>query len=119
MTLPRLKLQAHIRERTFEFADAQVSQRRSVRNSPFYVQFPPACPEPVLVNDESSVLTSNKLPRQTLELECEPLLLAGTFFHPCAHPMNDNTSRCDGSHEHDWRTCADFAEFVFDGTYIS
>jgi hypothetical protein len=54
-----------------------------------------------------------------LELECEPLLLAGTFFHPCAHPMNDNTSRCDGSHEHDWRTCADFAEFVFDGTYIS
>jgi hypothetical protein len=30
-----------------------------------------------------------------------------------AHPMNDNTSRCDGSHEHDWRTCADFAEFIF------
>jgi hypothetical protein len=108
MTLPRLKLQAHIRERTFEFADAQVSQRRSVRNSPFSVQFPPACPEPVLVTD-----------RLSLELECEPLLLAGTFFHPCAHPMNDNTSRCDGSHEHDWRTCADFAEFIFDGTYIS
>lgn len=39
----------------------------------------------------------------------------GTFFHPCAHPMNDNTSRCDGSHEHDWQVCADFAEFIFYG----
>ncbi len=40
----------------------------------------------------------------------------GTFYHKCAHPMDDNTTRCDGSHEHDWRTCADFADFIFDGT---
>lgn len=39
----------------------------------------------------------------------------GTFFHKCAHPMNDNTTHCDGSAEHDWRTCADFAEYIFDG----
>jgi hypothetical protein len=41
--------------------------------------------------------------------------MIGTFFHPCAHPMNDNSTQCDGSREHDWRTCADFADFVFDG----
>ena len=39
----------------------------------------------------------------------------GTLFHQCGHPMNDNTTHCDGSHEHDWRTCVDFAEFIFDG----
>ena len=38
--------------------------------------------------------------------------------------MNDNTKddksvaaarRCDGSREHDWRVCADFAQFIFSG----
>jgi dienelactone hydrolase len=43
----------------------------------------------------------------------------GTFFHKCAHPMNDNTTRCDGSQEHDWRTCADFAQFIFEGKHPS
>ena len=36
----------------------------------------------------------------------------GVFFHLCGHPMNDNTSRCDGSHEHDWKVVADFADFI-------
>ena len=39
----------------------------------------------------------------------------GSMWHRCAHPMNDNSSRCDGSAEHDWRTVADFAQFIFDG----
>ena len=39
----------------------------------------------------------------------------GAFWHRCAHPMNDDTPHCDGSREHDWRTVADFAQFVFDG----
>ena len=39
----------------------------------------------------------------------------GSMWHRCGHPMNDNTTRCDGSGEHDWRTVADFAQFIFDG----
>ena len=44
----------------------------------------------------------------------------GSFWHPCAHPMNDNKSsplcnRAQAKSEHDWEVCADFAGFIFSG----
>ena len=41
----------------------------------------------------------------------------GSMWHKCGHPMNDNTTHCDGSQEHDWQALADFADFIFFGKH--